>query len=70
MTREGEPLFREEAVAHRARQPGPGEVAPVNSVWIDRLYWVLLGLAVVGAVLAWLVEVDGRRLLHVLFGSG
>jgi len=66
-----EPLFREEALDAKARRGGSGDLLRTSSVWIDRLHWVLLALVVLSAVLAWVVEVDGRRLIDILLvGAG
>jgi hypothetical protein len=59
-------LFRDEALEFHARHRGPGEVMRVASEWIDRLYWLLLVVVAAGAVLAWVIEVDGRSLLDIL----
>ena len=62
-------LFRDEALEFHGQHRGPGDVLRAGAAWIDRLYWLLLALVPVAAVLAWLIEVDGRRLVDLLVGT-
>ena len=61
-------LFRPEALEHHAGRQGPGDVLRVAPRWTAFLYWALLALVAAGLVAAWLVRVDGDRLLRVLVG--
>ena len=62
---EQEPLFRVEAVEYRAKLRGPGEPLRLTSGWLGWGYAVLLALVALGVVAAYLVRVDGERLLSI-----
>lgn len=61
-------LFRPEAVEYHVRHQGPGEVLRVAPRWTAWLFWILLALLAAGLVAAWLIRVDGDRLLSILIG--
>jgi hypothetical protein len=51
-------LFREEAIAFRTRQRGPGAVLRAAIPWVRWLYWVVLALLVAGLALAFFARTD------------
>lgn len=51
-------LFRQEALDFWTRQRGPGTVLRVGSPWVRWLYWIVLGLALVGLALAFSARID------------
>jgi hypothetical protein len=71
MSGEGPPpedVFRPEALEYHARHRGPGEVLRASPAWSTWAYRILLVLVVIGFVAAWVVRIDGDRLLLVLVG--
>lgn len=63
-------LFRPEAVEHHAAGGGPGDVLRVAPRWTAWLFWALLVAVVAGLLAAWVVRIDGERLISVLVGGG
>ena len=63
-------LFRTEAVEHRSRRGGPGDVLRVAPRWTAWLFWALLVSVVAGLLAGWFVRVDGERLISVFLGGG
>jgi hypothetical protein len=61
-----QPLFREEALEHQARQRGPGELVSLSPPWLEWSYWGLLALVAAGLVAGFLVRVGPDPLLFVL----
>lgn len=65
---EGEPsgIFRPEALEHRARQRGPGDVVRVAPRWVGVAFYLLIGLFVVAVIAGLTIEIDGRPVLIAL----
>jgi hypothetical protein len=63
-------LFRDEAMEHHAGRGAPGDVLRVAPRWTAWLFWAVLVSVVAGGVAAWVVRVDGERLMTVLLGGG
>jgi hypothetical protein len=61
-----EPLFREEAVDHQARQRGPGEPLRLATAWLEWSFWGLLALVAAGMVAGFAIRVGSDPLLFVL----
>ncbi len=53
-----EPLFRREALEHRASLKGPGDVVRVAPTWTSWAFYLLAGLFVAALVAMSLVEID------------
>jgi len=51
-------IFRQEALEHRARHRGPGDIVRAAPSWTRSAYWALLALMAVGVVASVIVRVD------------
>ena len=51
-------IFRPEALEHRARQRGPGDVIRVAPRWVGIAFYLLVGLFVVALVVGLSIEID------------
>lgn len=51
-------IFRPEALEHRARQRGPGDVIRVAPRWVGLAFYLLIGLFVVAVVAGLAIEID------------
>ena len=54
----GLPTFRTEAIAHRGRRQGPGELIRLSPGWTNWVFASIIALFVVGVVTASVVEID------------
>jgi hypothetical protein len=63
-------LFRAEAMEHHGGRGAPGDVLRVAPRWTAWLFWLLLASILAGAVAAWVLRVDGDRLITVLLSGG
>ena len=52
------PTFREEAVAHRSRRQGPGELIKLSPGWTNWAFYSILALFVAALVAASVIEID------------
>ena len=52
------PTFREEAVAHRSRRQGPGELIKLSPGWTNWAFYSILALFLAAVVAASVIEID------------
>jgi len=65
-----EPLFRQEALDHHARPPGPGGPLRIQLPWIQWLYRGLFLAVIVGGAAAYGMRVDERAVGPALVEAG